>query len=73
MTIETTNRDFRLRALAERSSYVENVLRHAFIAELSSVAWSRNPNEALQVFNAEVDDAGFDVVLNFKGQKRYVQ
>lgn len=73
MTTETISRDSRLKALAERSSYVENVLRHAFIAELSSVAWSRNPNEGLQVFNAEVDDAGFDVVLNYKGQIRYVQ
>jgi hypothetical protein len=63
----------RINALAERSSYVENVLRHALIAELSSVVWSRDPSAALQVFNTEVDDAGFDIVLSLGSQVRYVQ
>lgn len=67
------DRTSRIKALAERSSYVENVLRHAFIAELSSVVWQSNPAGSLQVFNAEVDDSGFDVVLGLGSQVRYVQ
>jgi len=62
-----------IKALAERSIYVENVLIHSFVAKLSSVVWSRNPEDALQVFYAEVGDSGFDVVLGFLSQVRYVQ
>jgi hypothetical protein len=63
----------RIKALSARSSYVENVLRHAFVAELSSVVWKRDPASALQVFNSEVDDAGFDIVLGIGSQMRYIQ
>lgn len=63
----------RIKALAERSSYIENVLRHALVAELSRVAWQRDPALVLQVFNAEVDAAGFDIVLGLGEQLRYVQ
>lgn len=63
----------RIQAAAERSSYIENVLRHALIAELSCIAWKRDPLTGLQVFNAEVDDSGFDVVLGVESQLRYVQ
>jgi hypothetical protein len=63
----------RITALAERSSYVENVLRHALIAGLSSVVWARNPLASLDVFNAEVDGSGFDVVLGLGSRVRYIQ
>ena len=63
----------RIRALAERSSYVENVLRHDLLAELSRIAWQRDPGKVLEVFNSEVDAAGFDLVLGFEEQLRYVQ
>ena len=68
-----TKREGRLKALAERSSYVENVLSHALVAELSSVLWQRDPFTPLQVFNSEVDDSGFDLVLTIGSQARYVQ
>src|SRR5258706_3451736 len=68
-----TKRERRLKALAERSSYVENVLTHALVAELSSVMWQRDPMTPLQVFNSEVDDLGFDLVLTVGSQSRYVQ
>ena len=67
------DREHRLKALAEKSSYIENVLRHSLIAQLSSVVWSRDPFLALQVFNSEVDDSGFDIVLSLGTQIRYVQ
>ncbi len=73
MPLNKTEHEQQIKALAERSSYVENVLRHSLIAELSSVVWSRDPFTALQVFNAEVDDAGFDIVLGLGSQIRYIQ
>src|SRR5205085_3823329 len=73
MQTNTSDYELRIKALAERSSYIENVLRHALIAELSSVVWRCNPLAALQVFNAEVDDSGFDVVLGLGSQVRYIQ
>ncbi|MES5814001.1 hypothetical protein [Pseudoxanthomonas sp. Soil82] len=67
------HQELRIKALAERSSYVENVLRHALVASLSSVVWLRDPLASLQVFNAEVDDSGFDIVLTLGKQVRYIQ
>ena len=67
------SRDARIKALAERSSYVENVLCHSLVAGLSSLLWKRDPERSLQVFNSEVDDAGFDIVLACDSQLRYVQ
>jgi hypothetical protein len=71
--MNTNERDLRITALAERSSYVENVLRHALVSSLASIFWSRDPLLSLQVFNSEVDDSGFDVVLSLGSQVRYVQ
>ena len=68
-----TKRERRVKALAECSSYVENVLTHALVAELSSVLWQQDPSTPLQVFNAEVDNLGFDLVLTVGSQSRYVQ
>ena len=73
MKLSNLEYEKRIKALAERSSYVENVLRHALIAELSSVVWGRNSDAALQVLNAEVDNAGFDLVLGLGTQVRYIQ
>lgn len=71
--MNSSERDHRIKALAERSSYIENVLGHALVAELSSLVWSRDPFSSLQVFNSEVDDSGFDLVLGLGSQLRYVQ
>jgi hypothetical protein len=67
------DREARIQALAERSSYVENVLRHAFLAELSFLVWANDPFDSLKVSNAEVDDCGYDVVLARGNIVRHVQ
>jgi hypothetical protein len=61
------------KALAERSSYVENVLMHRLVSSLAGELWRRDPNIPLHVFNAEVDDAGFDLVLACGNRLRYIQ
>jgi len=61
------------KALTLRSSHVENILTHALIAAIGQELWRRSPNLDLQVFNAEVDDSGFDLVLGCGGCMRYIQ
>lgn len=60
-------------AMARRSSHVENVLTHSLIAKIAQVLWKRDPWFDLQVFKADVDDAGFDLVLGCQGVMRYIQ
>lgn len=62
-----------LKALAERSSYVENVLIHRLVSDLAGELWCRDPQSPLHIFNSEVDDAGFDLVLSCAGIQRYIQ
>jgi len=62
-----------IKALAERSSYVENVLVHRLVADLASELWHRDPNLPLHIFNSEVDDSGFDLVLAYANKLRYIQ
>jgi hypothetical protein len=61
------------KALAERSSYVENVLTHQLVAGLAGALWQQDPNTPLSIFNAEVDDSGFDLVLSCRQRLRYLQ
>ncbi|NJO12162.1 MAG: hypothetical protein HC872_00340 [Gammaproteobacteria bacterium] len=57
--IDELEKTLRLQALAERSSHVENVLRHAFLAELAGEVWRDDPNEPLGISKTEVDDSGY--------------
>lgn len=61
------------KALAERSSYVENILIHRLVSSLAGELWHRDPNVPLHIFNSEVDDAGFDLVLAYGDKLRYIQ
>ena len=61
------------KALAERSSYVEYVLVHRMVANLAGELWRRDPITPLQIFNSEVDDSGFDLVLGCGSKLRYIQ
>lgn len=60
-------------ALAQRSSHVENILTHALITSIAQELWQRDPWLDLQVFKAEVDDSGFDLVFGCNGAMRYIQ
>jgi hypothetical protein len=62
-----------LTSAAHQSSYIENVLRHRMTAELCSELWKRDCRAALHIFNSEVDNSGFDMVLRLQSAIRYVQ
>lgn len=70
---ESTPSTLYRKALAERSSYVENVLTHQLVAALAGALWQQDPNTPLSIFNAEVDDSGFDLVLRCRQRLRYLQ
>ena len=60
-------------ALAERSSYVENILIHRLVANLAGEMWRRDPSTPMHIFNSEVDESGFDLVLGCGDKLRYIQ
>ena len=55
------------------STYIENVVRHRFVADVASELWRREPGEPLHILQAEVDIAGIDVVLTYKKIFRHIQ
>ena len=55
------------------SSYREKLLEHLFLAELLQVGWFRNPERRIEVVRSEVDDSGYDLLLEYEGRRRYVQ
>lgn len=71
--MDEIDRELRIQVLSERSSAVENILKHAFLAELSQIAWENDPLCPLNISNSEVDDSGYDAVLEYSGISRRVQ
>jgi hypothetical protein len=63
----------RTEALSHNSSYVENALRHVFLAQLFRAVWEHNHADKLHVYNNEVDDSGFDLVASLGGIIRHIQ
>ena len=57
----------------QHSSYREKLLEHLFLAELLQVGWFRNPQRRVEVVRPEVDDSGYDLLLECGGLRRYVQ
>ena len=59
--------------IQHHSLRVEAALRHAFLAELYSYLWRVDPSISLQVFTADTDGQGFDLLLTANQQIRHVQ
>lgn len=51
---------------------LENVLEHMFLGELMSESWFAR-GTPIEVLRAEVDNAGYDLVLECRGVVRHVQ
>ncbi len=56
----------------EHSSYRENLIEHLFVGELLKISW-QNGDCQLEVAKPEVDNAGYDLVLDANGVIRHVQ
>jgi hypothetical protein len=59
--------------LAENSSYMENVLRHRFLFDVSRFLLLRNPPLQVSISRSEVDDSGVDLVLTVGAVTRHIQ
>ena len=61
-----------IEALSLRSSAREKILEHRFLAEVASEMWSRGIFD-LGVATGQVDDSGYDVILEVGPVTRHVQ
>jgi hypothetical protein len=61
------------RAIQAHSHRVEAGLKHAFLWRLYSELWRRQPNTKVLVFESEIDDSGFDVVVSVDTYTRHIQ
>lgn len=59
--------------LAENSSYIENLMRHHFIYDISRLLLLRQKPELVSVLRSEVDNAGIDLVMTFRTVTRQIQ
>ena len=55
-----------------RSTFYEQLVEHVFISELLQEAWFGS-RETIEVLRSEIDDAGYDIVLECNGFVRHVQ
>lgn len=55
-----------------RSSYREKLIEHLFVGELLKFGWLREL-EGFEVLSPEVDDSGYDVVIEYGRVVRHVQ
>jgi hypothetical protein len=56
----------------EYSSFREKLIEHLFLGELLKLSW-RNENCSLEISKPEVDNSGYDVLLEEKDVIRHVQ
>ena len=61
-----------IEAKTRYSSFIENMIEHAFISEIMQEAWIRNEN-TIEVLRSEVDDSGYDIVLSYGNITRFIQ
>lgn len=54
------------------SNYYEELVEHVFISEILQEAWFRF-NKSVEVLHSEIDDSGYDLVLECNGVLRHVQ
>lgn len=71
-TGEETLEDWLKRVGYEESRTVEKLMEHIFLSEILQECWFRR-RQVVEVLRAEVDAAGYDVVLEAAGRIRHVQ
>lgn len=59
-------------AHSDHSSLRERVIEHMFLGELMRTLWCQGRRD-IEVLRAEVDDAGYDVVVGCNGVMRFIQ
>ena len=67
------NTQERINWATKNSSYVANVLKHVWLSELLRYLWQHHAGSKAQIYQAEVDDSGYDIVLTLNGITRHIQ
>ena len=57
----------------QHSSYREKLLEHLFLSELLQVGWFKDPPIRVEVIRPDVDNSGYDLLLECGRFRRYVQ
>ena len=57
----------------QESSFREKLLEHVFLSELLQEVWLYRCPRTVEVLRAEVDYAGYDLLLEYGGECRYIQ
>jgi len=57
---------------SENSSYREKLIEHLFVGELLKLSWA-NREYSLEVSKPEVDNAGYDLIVEARGVVRHIQ
>lgn len=69
---EETLKEWLKRVGYEESRTVEKLMEHIFLSEVLQECWFRR-RQVVEILRAEVDAAGYDVVLEAGGRIRHVQ
>lgn len=56
----------------KHSSYYENMVEHLFISDIQATAW-QNRQTQIEILRAEIDNAGYDLMLECNDIIRHVQ
>ncbi len=62
-----SNQDF------ERSIFREKMLEHVFLSKLLQLAWLKKGRKRIEILRPEVDDSGYDLLLECGEERRYLQ
>lgn len=54
------------------SSYIEKMIEHIFLSEILKVSWVQFKIK-INILRPEVDDSGYDLVLECQGKTQYIQ
>jgi hypothetical protein len=57
---------------SENSSYREKLVEHLFVGELLKLSW-QNGDCALEIASPEVDNSGYDIIVELNGVVRHIQ
>ncbi len=57
----------------QHSTYREKLLEHLFLGELLQFGWLEDPKRMVDVIRPEVDNRGYDLLLESGRVRRYVQ
>lgn len=60
------------RIISKKSVFFEKLIEHRFIADIMMLGWFHH-NKEVRILHCEIDNTGFDILINCGGIDRYIQ